>query len=94
MRRFKDLHEGRLPDELGFVSYNFHHVEAQAAAYMRMTGRQDATLYVAKKPCMTEPDGCALVLPQMLPLAARLTVFGPSGHVSVYRGDSDERRGR
>lgn len=92
MRRFKERHGGRLPDELGYVPFNYHHVEAQTAAYMRMTGRQTATLYVNKRPCRTEPDGCALVLPKLLPPGARLTVFGPDGYVSVYRGERDERR--
>lgn len=93
MRRFKELHGDRLPHELGFVPFNYHHVEAQAAAYMRMNNRRTASLYVNKRPCRTEPDGCALVLPKLLPPGARLTVFGPDGYVSVYRGVQDERRG-
>lgn len=94
MRRFKELNGGRLPREQGFVPFNYHHVEAQAAAYMRMTGRRDASLYVNQKPCARRPHGCDRMLPQMLPTGARLTVFGPDGYTKVYRGQGDERLGR
>ena len=94
MRRFKELHDGVLPHHLKFVPFNYHHVEAQAAAYLRMSGRREATLYVNNEPCATPPHGCARVLPKMLPPDAKLTVYGPNGFTAVYRGDSDERRGR
>lgn len=81
MRRFKDLHGGRLPRELGFVGFNYHHVEAQAAAYMRMTRRREATLYLNNEPCADPPDGCDRVLHRMLP---SLGVF-PGRGVRVAR---------
>lgn len=93
MRRFKELHDGRLPREQGFVPFNYHHVEAQAAAYMRMTDRRDGSLYVNQKPCTRRPHGCDRMLPHMLPTGARLTVFGPDGYMKVYRGNGDERPG-
>lgn len=93
MRRFKERHGGRLPSELGFVSFNYHHVEAQAAAYMRMAGRKEASLYVNNTPCKSLPDGCNRVLSQMLPPGARLSVFGPGGFLKIYRGKNDDGQG-
>ena len=94
MRRFKEVHGGRLPREQGFAPLNYHHVEAQAAAYLRMSGRREASLYINKKPCARGPDACEVVLPWMLPPTGKLTVYGPGGFVKVYRGIDDEQRGR
>lgn len=89
MARFREAHGGRAPSELGFAPFNSHHVEAQAAAYMRLTGRKTATLYINKVPCTTPPDGCDRRLPQMLPADATLTVYAPEGVRKVYRGLAD-----
>jgi hypothetical protein len=66
------------------------HVEAHAAAVMRLEGVQQATLYINRIPCAdARPPGCHLMLPRMLPEGAELTVFGPDGFKWVYRGIPD-----
>lgn len=94
MKRFKERNGGRLPAEQGYSQYNHRHVEAQAAAYLRMNGRREASLYVNQPPCARKPDGCVAMLPHMLPPGSRLTVFGPDGYLKIYRGKADERPGQ
>lgn len=94
MRRFKDRNGGRLPREHGFAPFNADHVEAQAAAYLRMSGGREASLYVNREPCRTSPHGCDGELKHMLPPGARMTVYGPDGFMKIYRGKPDENRTR
>jgi hypothetical protein len=68
---------------------NFHHVEAQAAAWLRLSGKMRATLYVNKPPCSTKPDGCHLRIAEQLPPGAELTVYAPDGVARTYRGVRD-----
>ena len=66
------------------------HVEAHAAAVMRMNGLKEATLYINRIPCSdARPPGCHLMLGRMLPEGAKLTVHGPDGFKWVYRGIPD-----
>jgi SCP1.201-like deaminase len=66
------------------------HVEAHAAAVMRLEGVRDATLYINRIPCAdARPPGCHLMLPRMLPEGATLTIHGPDGFKWVYRGIPD-----
>jgi SCP1.201-like deaminase len=66
------------------------HVEAHAAAVMRLERIKDATLYINRIPCAdARPPGCHLMLPRMLPEGATLTVHGPDGFKWVYRGIPD-----
>jgi hypothetical protein len=66
------------------------HVEAHAAAVMRLEGIKDATLYINRIPCAdARPPGCHLMLPRMLPEGSTLTVHGPDGFKWVYRGIPD-----
>lgn len=92
MDRLKEHLGGDLPPDRGFARFNVTHVETHAAAYLRLSGRRTATLYVNKRPCRTEPDGCDLTLPYTLPGGARLTVYGPDGYVKTYRGLPDKER--
>jgi hypothetical protein len=83
---------GRLPD--GFTSQNRTHVEAHAAAYLRLNpGVREATLYVAPLAPCPGPKGCDASLPALLPPEARLTVYGPGGFLRVYHGLPDEQEG-
>jgi hypothetical protein len=66
------------------------HVEAHAAAVMRLQRVNKATLYINRIPCAdAKPPGCHLMLPRMLPEGAELTVHGPDGFKWVYRGIAD-----
>lgn len=67
------------------------HVEAHAAAVMRLQRVNRATLYINRIPCTggTRAPGCHLNLPRMLPEGAELTVHGPDGFKWVYRGLPD-----
>lgn len=66
------------------------HVEAHAAAAMRLQRVNRATLYINRIPCAdAKPPGCHLMLPRMLPEGAELTVYGPDGFKWVYRGIPD-----
>jgi hypothetical protein len=77
----------------GTPGMNHHlkaHVEAHAAAVMRLEGIQKATLYINRIPCSNaKAPGCHLLLPRMLPEGAQLTVHGPDGFKWVYRGIPD-----
>jgi SCP1.201-like deaminase len=67
------------------------HVEAHAAAVMRLQRVNRATLYINRIPCTggQRAPGCHLNLPRMLPEGAELTVYGPDGFKWVYRGLPD-----
>jgi SCP1.201-like deaminase len=66
------------------------HVEAHAAATMRLEGIQDATLYINRIPCTDErPPGCHFMLERMLPEGATLTVHGPDNFKWTYHGIPD-----
>lgn len=67
------------------------HVEAHAAAEMRLRGLTEAVLYVNNVPCKG-PLSCDRLLPRMLPPNAKLTLFGPNGFTKVYSGLSEEDR--
>jgi len=69
------------------------HVEAHAAALMRMNNITEATLYINNPPCNYLVDGkakgCQNVLPNMLPEGAKLTVIGPNGYKQTFVGLPD-----
>jgi hypothetical protein len=67
------------------------HVEAHAAATMRLNGLKEATLYINRIPCQDvgRSPGCHFMLERMLPEGAKLTVHGPDGFKWVYRGIPD-----
>jgi hypothetical protein len=67
------------------------HVEAHAAAVMRMKGIKEAELWINRIPCARDkpPQGCHLMLERMLPEGSTLTVHGPDGFKWVYRGIAD-----
>lgn len=78
---------GYLP--VGFTRQNMTHVEAHAAAYLRLHPNiTNATLYINRIPC-PGPRGCLANLPAMLPGGVTLTVYAPNGWMSVYRGSPD-----
>lgn len=79
------------PEYLGFTRHNYHHVEAQAAAFLRMSGRTKATLYLNKAPCLGR-YGCAENICGQLPHGARLTVFAPDATAKTYVGLADRER--
>ena len=72
----------------GFNNLVRSHVEAHAAAVMRMEGLSEATLYINRIPCASV-NGCNAMLPRMLPEGARLTVHGPDDFVRTYVGLPD-----
>lgn len=90
--RLREGGGGRLPPDRGFARFNVTHVETHAAAYLRLSGRRTATLYLNERPCKTEPNGCDLTLPYTLPGGARLTVYAPDGYVKTYTGLPDEEK--
>ncbi|MCY3019680.1 MAG: hypothetical protein NTW87_11710 [Planctomycetota bacterium] len=54
------------------------HVEAQAAAILRLTNIQEAVLYINRRPCSpVGGQGCMQLLPKMLPKGKQLRVIGP-----------------
>lgn len=67
------------------------HVEAHAAATMRLDGITEGTLYINNPPC-PGPRGCDKMLPRMLPPDSKLTVYGPDEYVKIYRGLSEDDR--
>ena len=72
----------------GFNGITKTHVEGHAAALMRQTGAQEATLWINRIPC-AGVNGCAARLPGMLPEGARLRVLGPDGYDEVFTGLPD-----
>ncbi len=64
------------------------HVEAHAAALMRLGGIDRAALYINRGPC-GGLTGCNAMLPRMLPEGAQLTVFGPGGARQTHTGIAD-----
>lgn len=106
--RIEDLRSGeggpsdRLPKPRPGMHGNIlTHVEAHASAVMRMSGAEEAVLYINREPCRRKPVegrrnqlGCDAALPFMLPPGAKLTVYGPDGFCKVYRGKSDSERTR
>lgn len=65
---------GRVWESLG------HHVEAQAAAFMRKVGIAEAVLCInAANPCYQKGDGCFFRLHEMLAEGAKLTVYNKYG---------------
>jgi SCP1.201-like deaminase len=66
------------------------HVEAHAAATMRLEGIKEATLYINRIPCTDKvPPGCHFMLERMLPEGAKLTVHGPDNFKWTYHGIPD-----
>lgn len=65
------------------------HVEAHAAAQLRVTGATNGTLYINRLPCSDPqpPYGCSEMLPRMVPRGSTLTIYGPDGFVRVVRGE-------
>jgi len=61
------------------------HVEANAAARMRLDGVTDGTLYINRLPCAGRM-GCDNLLPRMIPTGSRLTIYGPDGYVRLVEG--------
>jgi hypothetical protein len=74
------------PPRRGMNGTNMSHVEAHAAAQMRISGTMNATLYINRTPCPGR-NGCARLLPRMLPPGSSLTVYGPEGYAEVFYGD-------
>ncbi|MGK3969858.1 RHS repeat-associated core domain-containing protein [Sorangium sp. So ce118] len=64
------------------------HVEAHAAQIMRVEGVARATLTINQAPCGAS-NGCASMLPHMLPEGAQLRVIGPRGYDRVFVGLPD-----
>ena len=64
------------------------HVEAHTAQIMRIENLESATLRINQVPC-TSPNGCATMLPHMLPEGARLRVLGPGGFDQTFVGLPD-----
>jgi hypothetical protein len=62
----------------GFNNIVRSHVEAHAAAVMRLNGLESASLYLNKAPCAWA-QGCANMLPRMLPAGATLHIYWPGG---------------
>ncbi len=69
----------------GMNNHNVSHVEAHAAATMRLNGLGEGTLYINREPCPGQV-GCDANLHRMLPRGGKLTVYGPDGFAKVYRG--------
>jgi hypothetical protein len=63
------------------------HVEAKLAARMRRENADEASLLVNNPPCEYTPYGCEQILPRLLPVAARLTVYvrDDDGQVRPWR---------
>ena len=59
------------------------HVEGHAAALMRQTGANEATLYLNNSPC----GSCNENLPSALPPNSTLRVVAPDGRVTIYHGN-------
>jgi hypothetical protein len=79
----------RLPrPRRGMNRHNMSHVEAHAAAQMRLTGTMDATLYLNRVPCPGR-NGCDRLLPRMVPPDGKLTIYGPGGYVRVVYGEPE-----
>ena len=56
------------------------HVEMHTLSRMREAGQREATLYLNRAPCSftsSRPDGCSVVLQQLLRPGERITVFYP-----------------
>jgi hypothetical protein len=68
----------------GFNPFNRSHVEAHAAAIMRVLGLKDATLYINEAPCSYPRVGCEANLGDMVPPGARLEVEAPGGFSQSY----------
>jgi hypothetical protein len=75
----------------GMNHHNVSHVEAHAAATMRLEGLEKATLYLNRAPCPGKV-GCDVNLHRMLPPGGKLTIYGPDGFAKVYRGLPTEER--
>jgi hypothetical protein len=81
---------GYLPGS--FTRQNESHVEAHAAAYLRLhPDIRDATLYLNRVPCKG-PRGCKENLADMLPEGTTLTVYAPGGWADIYHGQPDPPR--
>lgn len=73
-----------------FVALVDLHVEAHAAQIMRVEGLDKATLTINQVPCGAA-NGCASMLPRMLPPGSQLRVLGPGGYDQVFKGLLDPR---
>lgn len=60
-------------------------VEIKLAAHMRHHGITSATLVLNNTPCRG-PLGCDTLVPVILPEGSTLTVHGPDGFTTTYRG--------
>ncbi|WP_322770698.1 DddA-like double-stranded DNA deaminase toxin, partial [Frankia sp. Cr1] len=69
----------------GMNGNNVSHVEAHAAAQMRLQNVTEGTLYINRVPC-GGVTGCDTLLPRMVPKGSRLTIYGPNGFVRVVEG--------
>jgi hypothetical protein len=76
------------PPRRGMNRLNMSHVEAHAAAQMRLTGSMNVTLYINRRPCPGR-NGCERLLPRMVPPGGTLTVYGPDGYVQVVHGEEE-----
>ncbi|AVT32940.1 hypothetical protein C6361_29650 [Plantactinospora sp. BC1] len=72
----------------GFNGLVKSHVEGHAAALMRQNGIPNAELYINRVPCGSG-NGCAAMLPHMLPEGATLRVYGPNGYDRTFTGLPD-----
>lgn len=76
---------------MGMNRTNLSHVEAHAAATMRLKGIEEGTLYINNQPCVGR-NGCDRWLPRMLPPDGKLTVYSVDDYCKVYRGLPEEER--
>jgi hypothetical protein len=66
------------------------HVEAHAAAVMRLEGLEEAVLFINRIPCTTpRPPGCMAMLERMLPEGGVLHVYGPEAFYHRFVGIAD-----
>jgi hypothetical protein len=75
----------------GFNNLVRAHVEGHAAAIMRfrdMGPGDEAALEINRVPC-PGVNGCAYLLPRMLPPGATLHVYGPDGYYRAFVGTPD-----
>jgi hypothetical protein len=72
----------------GFNGHVLSHVEAHAAALMRLEEISEATLEINRIPCLGA-NGCVANLPRMLPEGAQLHIWGPEGYFRTFIGLPD-----
>jgi hypothetical protein len=72
----------------GFNGHVLSHVEAHAAALMRLEEISEASLEINRIPCLGA-NGCVANLPRMLPEGAQLNIWGPEGYFRTFIGLPD-----